>query len=230
MENFTHKCPDVNFFLQKIKQCDNIDADAKSELWRYAKQIMDTGIRYVPRSFTPIEYNVTSDKYLNWRGKYTFGSVWIRGTHLQVHPDYGEVMNEIYNYIHNSIGEVTTFDPKTFTKPFTDKLMFLDYSIHFGNKKDFKSVQFFPISFDYFTQDNWLNLNDTEYEFIRLQKLASKYKHMFVLRSGYFDYIDYHGNDIILFTNDIYLWDKIRNEMLQVFDIGDGHGVEFYWH
>jgi hypothetical protein len=228
-----HKCPRVKFFLQKVKECAPLlDIDAQADLWKYAKQLMDTGMDYVPRTFTPIEYNTfpafepdDPRRDMNWRGKYTFGSVWFRGTHLHVHPDYGMVMKSARRPWHTELGEVTKFTPEELTAPLINKSMFLDYSIEFSNKSDFFEYAFFPISFEYFTQDDWIDFEEGQLE--EFKSFAGKYKYIFVLTPECTATDHPHPDETILFTNDVYLWDKIRNEMLQVFEIGAKHNVEF---
>ena len=101
--------------------------------------------------------------------------------------------------------------------------MFLDYSIHFSDQKDLGEYIVFPVSFEYFTKDDWLELSGDD--LIKFKDFVSKYKYIFVIRNPIFENEVHHPDDTILFTNDVYLWDKIRNEMLQVFEIGAKHNV-----
>lgn len=157
-----------------------------------------------------------------WRGEYTYGSSYCRGTSLHVFPDKGRIWRDG--------GDDMKMDPKELTLPLNTikdgccecilKFRNDDRAFRFDDKEEFQKVTCTPIEWAWFK--GWKNEKD-------IKAYGEMYKHRFCLSTT--DWYPLNGlfSRAYLFSNDETIWEKVQREMTQIFEIGDNEGVEFQW-
>lgn len=164
-----------------------------------------------------------NENALCWRGTYTYGSSYCRGTSLHVHPTYGRIWCELgCPKIHDRELKMETDE---LTCPLSDDtvLFFRNDSraLRFDDKADFDQYTCTKIDWDYFDNDKF------QYAPLdRMKAYGADYAHMFILHKGK-RCGDLHAD--LLFSNDEHFWEKIQKEMNYVFQSGNLMGVRFEW-
>ena len=108
-----------------------------------------------------------------------------------------------------------------FTEPFAKDIMFWNdsNSIEFSEQNDFWQKVFTPVSFKYLSfqikQDNF-RCDENE-----LKTICDKFQFVFTSLKSY--------ERKLFFTNDVWNWQKVREEMKRVFEIGNQHKVVYFW-
>jgi hypothetical protein len=117
--------------------------------------------------------------------------------------------------------------------------MFRDDNVmRFDEQDDF--YDFFPcLNESYFDNIEPMHYGTKTDEFMnQLKTLRSQYKFMFVIAryvrdcywKGKYIHNKLNGWDcLILLSDDVFIWDKIRQEMKQVFQIGNDNYVTYEW-
>lgn len=151
-----------------------------------------------------------------WRGTFTYGSSYCRGTSLHVHPDYGRIWK-------NDYGDFE-MNPDELTMKLTEDTIFTFRNdcraFRFDDKEEFQKVTCTPIEWSWFK--GWKQEEE-------IKEYGKDFKFLFCLSTT--DYYPMNGlfDRAYLFSNDEHIWEKVKAEMTRVFEIGDEEGVEFQW-
>lgn len=152
-----------------------------------------------------INYKIyDDDKYMNWIGDYTYGSITIRGISINIQPKCGHIFN-IHNYEIDNDSNI--FIDKNTVK-FTDNWMFMS-------------------ELRYYNIDEFLNNQNTyivENKITLLKELVDNYKiipYNFIDKYNMAKVILYDKDNYIAFINNYDEFIKELNKVLQITKINN---------